>query len=432
MRRHVIISILILVSGHIYSQKVLTLWECYDLAAKQSSLAGEKDYYKSVWQLKDKNLSKNWLPTLDANASYVYNSDVIDLSGVFESAPIPGLADAIKPLPHEQYKITLDINQVIYDGGLVQKSKAAAQADLKVNQQQTETDLYKIRNQINTIYFSILLLDHQKELLNIYLGYINKRLESLRSALNNGIITKSDIYIITSEKIKIEQQLGEIAIKRSSMIRVLSDLTGTPPGDEISVILPVASVELETEITRPELRLFDLRKDQLETGLKVLQTRRMPKAFGFATLGYGNPPGNNFFKDQFAPYYILGAGIKWNIFDWNRVKNEKQEIKIQQQIITGRQEDLTESLKRSLELKNAEIENLESLLKSDTTLITLRKKVTSTAESQYENGTITATEYMNVMNSEKEAVINFEIHKINLAMARVDFMNISGTENKQQ
>jgi nitrous oxide reductase len=39
---------------------------------------------------------------------------------------------------------------------------------------------------------------------------------------------------------------------------------------------------------------------------------------------------------------------------------------------------------------------------------------------------------MNVMNSEKEAVINFEIHKINLAMARVDFMNISGTENKQQ
>ena len=35
----------------------------------------------------------------------------------------------------------------------------------------------------------------------------------------------------------------------------------------------------------------------------------MPKAFGFATLGYGNPPGSNFFKDEFAPYYILGQGL---------------------------------------------------------------------------------------------------------------------------
>jgi len=154
----------------------------------------------------------------------------------------------------------------------------------------------------------------------------------------------------------------------------------------------------------------------------------MPKAFGFATLGYGNPPGSNFFRDEFAPYYILGAGIKWNIFDWNKVKNEKQVLALQQGIIDKRRNDLTDNLNRLLESKNAEIISLKALIDSDSELIELRKKITASAESQYENGTITATEYLNEMNSERQALVNYEIHKINLAMARIEYLNISGKE----
>ena len=154
----------------------------------------------------------------------------------------------------------------------------------------------------------------------------------------------------------------------------------------------------------------------------------MPKAFGFATLGYGNPPGSDFFRDEFAPYYILGASIKWNIFDWNKTKNEKQMINFQQGIIENRKSDLTDNLNRMLEAKNAEIVNLKNMLESDTVLITLRKRITASAESQYENGNITATELLNEMNSERQALINYEIHKINLAMAKIEYMNISGKE----
>ncbi len=74
--------------------------------------------------------------------------------------------------------------------------------------------------------------------------------------------------------------------------------------------------------------------------MKVIESKRMPKAFGFATLGYGNPPGSNFFKNEFAPYYIVGASIKWNIFDWNKAKNEKQIISFQENILENRKNDL--------------------------------------------------------------------------------------------
>jgi outer membrane protein TolC len=428
MKNNVLILFILMVSVPLYSQKSLTLKECYEKALHSNSLAGEKDAYSNIWKLKDRNLSKSWLPTLDANASFVYNSDVVDMRGAFSSVTIPGLASAIKPLPHEQYKVTLDINQVIYDGGAIKGAKAMEKADLIINEQQTEVDLYKIKGQVNNCYFALLLLERQKELLNDYLELINKRLFSMQSALNNGIIVQSDIDVLTSEKIRIGQQLGENQIKKVSLTSILSDLTGSVIDPQTVLIMPQSGNNLPIEISRPELKVFDLRKDQLNAGLDVIQSKRMPKAFGFATLGYGNPPGSNFFKNEFASYYVLGAGLKWNIFDWNKANNEKQQIKIQQGIIENRKTDLTDNLKRMLQSKNAEIASLQSLIDKDSELINIRKRIAAVAESQYENGTITATEYLSELNSEKEAMINYEIHKINLAMAEVEFLNISGKE----
>jgi outer membrane protein TolC len=410
------------------AQKVLTLKECYDRAVTSTALAGEKDSYSAIWQLKDKNLSKGWLPTLDAGGNFIYNSETIDMTNALGALPVPGIADAIKPLPHEQYKITVDINQVIYDGGAIKGARAIEEADLKINEKQTETDLYKLRSQINTYYFTLLLLDRQKEHLKNYLDLVNKRISSMQSALNNGIILKSDMDVMTSEKIRLEQQMKENEIQKVSLLKILSNLTGIEIDASAEFVLPAVTNEVTGELSRLELEVFDLRKEQLAASLKVINSKRMPKAFGYATLGYGNPPGNNFFKDEFAPYYILGAGVKWNIFDWNKAKNEKQIVTLQQGIIDNRKNDLTDNLNRLLEAKNSEISSFKSLIEVDTELIALRKRITASAESQYENGTITATEYLNEMNSEKQALINYEIHKINLAMAQVEYMNISGKD----
>lgn len=409
-------------------KKILALGECYEKAAITSAIAGEKDSYSAIWQLKDKNLVKGWLPSLDAGGSFVYNSEVIDIGNSLGALPIPGIADAIKPLPHEQYKVTVDINQVIYDGGTIRAARELEKADLRINEMQNETDLYKIRSQINTCYFNILLFDRQKELLNNYLGLIGKRILSMQSALQNGIILKSDIDVMISEKIKLEQQVKENEIRRSSLVKVLSDLTGSEISPETELIIPDMRMVSPEEINRPEMKLFDLRKDQLEASLNIISSKRMPKAYGFASLGYGNPPGNNFFRDEFAPFYILGGGIKWNIFDWNKVKNEKQIVSIQKGIIESRKTDLADNLNRLLETKNSEILSLRSLLEADSELIELRKRITASAESQYENGTITATELLNEINSEKQAVLNYEIHKISLSMAQVEYLNICGEE----
>jgi len=428
-KRVIILSILIIpfMSG-LNAQRVLTLKECYNMAMVATPIAAEREAYSKISAVKDNNLSKSWLPTLDAGGSFLYNSSVIDMSDILGSLPIQGIAGAIKPLPHEQYKLTVDINQVIYDGGAIKGARALEKADLDINEKQTETDLYKLRGQINGYYFNLLLLDRQKELLQSYNVLISKRIASMRSALASGVVLKSDIDVLASEKIKLEQQISENEIRKASLLKILSSLTGTEIDASAEFVIPSPGEELSGELLRPELEIFDLRKKQLDAGLQVIQSKRMPKAAGFATLGYGNPPGSNFFRDEFAPYYILGATIKWNIIDWNKAKNERQVISLQKNIIDYRKSELTDNLKRLLDAKSAEISSLKSLLESDGELIELRKRITAAAESQYENGTINATDYINEMTAERAALINYEIHKINLALARVEYLNISGKE----
>jgi outer membrane protein TolC len=430
MRRRKLIGLLIIILGTVslQAQKILTLKECYTMASTANALANEKTGYSDISKLKDENLAKGWLPTLDANGSLIYNSSVIDMSSVLGSLPIPGIANAIKPLPHEQYKITVDVNQVIYDGGAIKGARELEKADLNINEKQTETDLYKLRAQINGYYFNLLLLARKEDLLNNYLDIIKKRIATIKSGVNNGVVLKSDADVLTSEKIKIEQQLAENGIKKKSLLKILSNLTANEIDNSTEFIAPAQSNYLSNDLNRPELQVFDLRKEQLNASLKVIQSKRLPKAVGFASLGYGNPPGSNFFKNEFAPYYVLGASIKWNIFDWNRTRNEKKIVSFQESIIENRKNDLTDNLKRLLETKNSEILSLKALVESDSELIALRKKITSSADSQYQNGTLTATEYLNELNSEKEAVINYEIHKINLSMAEIEYLNISGTD----
>ncbi len=411
----------------IEAQKI-TLKVCYESALSANSISGEKDAYAEISGLKQKNIAAGWLPTIDLNANALYNSEVVDLGSSLSSLPFPGIADAISAMPHDQYKVTLDINQVIYDGGSVKNAKQLENTELRINEKQTETDLYKLRAQVNTYYFNILLLKRQKELLEIYSELIQKRLGSVQSAVENGVMLKSDADILRSEQINLKQQISENEIRTNSLVRVLSDLTGKDIDPSTEFELPVQGSELTSEISRPELQLFDMRMDQLSAGESLAASRRMPKAFGFATLGYGNPPGNNFFKDQFDTYYIIGAGLKWNIFDWNKVKNERQVISLQKNILSNRKKDLTDNLRRQLEIKEAEISNLEKMIVSDKELSGIRKRITASAESQLENGTITSTEYLNILNSERQVMINAEIHRINLALAKVEYLNISGKD----
>ncbi len=407
-------------------QRIVTLQQCYDSAAAATPLAREAAIYSEMSSLRDRNLAAAYLPTPDLNGSFVYNSDIPDLSGLLGSLPVP--PGSLPSIPHEQYRATLDVTQTLWDGGVTRSARAVEQVVSELNLQQNEADIYRLHEQINNYYFSSMLLSLQMDVTGIMISELDARLKEAESGITNGAVPAVSLDILFAEKLKVMQALTEMRHRHDALLSALGMITGLGDLRGAVLLLPDKATLTDGIIYNPDLKLFDIRSKQLEMSKNLLKSQRMPRAFGFAQLGYGNPPGTNFFSETADGYYSMGAGLKWNIWDWRKNSNERQSLALQQQLTAIRKSAAEEGLERLLALKKAEIASLMEASESDDLLISVRKKIASVSASQLENGTLTASQYITELNSEKQAVINAGLRRINIARAEAEYINITGTK----
>jgi outer membrane protein TolC len=244
--------------------------------------------------------------------------------------------------------------------------------------------------------------------------------------VENGVVPAVTLDVLEAEMIKAEQSAAELSRRSDALVKALEQVTGMTGLKDAELLLPGQAVTGSDLKDNPDLRLFDTRSRQLELSKNLLKNQRMPKVFGYAQAGYGNPPGNNFLADSPDVYFSLGAGFKWNIYDWGKNSNERRSLTLQQQLLDIRKSAAEEALQRVLTLRMAEIESLREASARDEELIAIRKRIVATAASQLENGVITATQYMTELNSEKQAVIAAAARKISIARAETDYLYITG------
>jgi outer membrane protein TolC len=424
MNKLIVAALLLALSHASLSQKIVTLWQCYDSAAVATPLSGEGALYTEMSSLRDQNLSAAYLPTLDLNGNFVYNSDILDIAQIYGQLPIP--PEVIPSIPNEQYRASFDVNQVIWDGGVTRSARAVEQVVNELNMKQNEAEVYRLREQVNNYYFSVLLVSSQIEVTGVLIADIDGRIKEASSGVTNGIVTPVTLDVLMAEKIKAGQQLTELTRRRQSLVSAMEQITGMTGLQDASFQLPDITISGDEIIDNPDMRLFEVRSRQLEVSKNLLKSQRMPRAFGFAQAAYGNPPGSNFFSETADFYYSIGAGFKWNIFDWNKNSNERKSLSIQQQLIDIRRSATEESLQRLLTVRMAEIAALREAAGQDDELINIRKKITGVAASQLENGTITASQYLTELNNEKQAVISAAIRQIGISRAEVDYIYITG------
>ncbi|HNX67661.1 MAG TPA: TolC family protein [Bacteroidales bacterium] len=411
-----------------YGQKVVTLRQCYDSVAINAPQASEKELLRNISDLKERNIGTNYLPSVDLGANYMYNSDVVDLSKImgFLSTINPNIS--IPEIPHDTYRGTIDVSQLIWDGGVTRSAREFEQTALDLNLQQNEADIYKLREQVNNYFFSVMLTDKQSEIAAVLLSELDARISAAKSAVSNGVMLKTNLDVLTAEKLKTEQSLSDLKLRREALVSVLVSLTGDESINNGTLKLPEPVINYDNPIDNPDMKLFDLRKSQFEANKNLIKAQRMPRIFSTATVGYGRPQGNNMLSADAGSYYSFGVGLRWNIFDWHKSSNDRQSMALQQQITDTRRAATEEGLQRVLRIKRAEIESLILAEATDRKLIEIRTSVSASAASQFENGTITATDYLTELNAEKQVRLNAEMHRINLIRARIEYMNITGQE----
>ena len=406
---------LFLLTGSLWSQDTISLPDCYKAMEAVHPFGLEPEVYNQVLQLNQRIDNTNYLPKLTLNAKATYQSDVVKLDINIPSIDIPSPSK-------DQYGASVDVNQVIYDGGTTKALKELHQAEYNTNLQKVSVELYQVKKQINQLYFSVLILEKNKASIGVSIDNLNERIKIVNEQVDNGVLLNTNLLVLQSQKIKLEQNIDELSAMLKSAKEALGILIGRS-SESILLTEPVAT-DGENSI-RPELQLFQVQKEQLNKAGKLTATERMPKLAGFGQFGYGKP-GLNMLNDKFDTYYIVGAKLTWNIWDWNQVKYKRQSFNVQHDLIDISEKAFLQGQQTELTKVSNTILQLETAVEKDDQLVTIQKKILENYAAQVENGVITTTEYVNQLNEVLLAEIKLNTHKIKLIQAKTDENTIQG------
>jgi len=384
MKTKLIILIVLFISIYANAQQTLTLEDCYSLATKNYPLSKQTGLIQQKSSYEIEALSKGKLPKIDVNAQATYQSEVIGLP-----TSLPG----VQSLNKDQYRATLDVNQLVYNGGIIDANTKLKEAQTKTQQQIIEVSLYQIKTRINQYFFSVLLLQEKKALLSSKKELLTSKVKEVKSGVKFGAILPSSEQVLEAEIIKINQQLTEIKFENIKLLNNLSELTFSDIDTETTLIQPV-SYPNSTNTTRPEIAFYDLQNQQLEFSKSVLSKSNLPKI--------------------------------WNIFDWGKTKTDKKALDISKEIVTSEKETFELNNKIQLEEQDFEIKKLEQLLLSDTEIIQIREKVIKSSDAQLKNGVITSSEYLIELTNLFEAKNILKTHEVQLAAAKSNYEIIKG------
>ncbi|WP_323756022.1 TolC family protein [Roseivirga sp.] len=396
------------------AQEQLSLEECYKLVSVNYPLALQNEILTRQNTIDIDITNTGKLPQFDLNAQVTYQSDVIEV-------PFPGAT----PLNKDQYRATVSVNQLIYNGGMIDATLNTQTAALNTKKKQIEVNLYGLKKQVNQLYFSVLLLQEKAALLSARQEQLEAKLKEVKSGIEYGTILPTSDKVIEAELIKIKQQLNEVEYNQSSLFQSLSSLLGKNINPSTKLQNPEINAPLTSEIKRPELELFQLKKTEIETNLSLMSKQNSPKVFGFATGGYGNP-GLNMLDNSFQAFYTVGVKLNWNIFDWDVNTKKRQSLSINKEIIDNETKVFELNTQIEMDQLQSEMEKLTGFISSDAEIIELRDEVLKSADAQLRNGVITASAYITELTNLFEAKNTLAIHKIQLKLLKANYNTTKG------
>lgn len=419
-----VLIILLLCPLSLWAQ-TMTLDECQRLAQENYPLIKRYGLIEQTTGYTLENISKGWLPQISATAQATIQSDVMSfpeaMKGVFAQT-----GQELKGLSKSQYRVGVDINQTIFDGGSISSQREVARLQGDVQSAQNEVDLYAIRQRVNDLYFSILLTDERLKVNDDFQTLLESNLTKLNSMFINGLAMESDVSSMKAEQLKARQQRTELNATRNSLCRTLALMCGM---DEIQQVSKPLNSVITNGNNRPELRLLDTQLRLADAKEKLLDTSLLPRMSLFAQ-GYYGYPGYNTFEDMFSRKWslngMIGARLTWNMSQFYTNKGEKAKLQLQRQQTENARETFLFNNNLQQVQQNEEIDKYRQLMEDDTNIVNLREEVRKAAESKLAHGIIDTNALLQEINRENQARIEFATHEIMMLQQIENLKNTLG------
>ena len=393
-----------------------TLEECQQAAEKNYPLIQQYGLIEKTTQLTVANIQKGWLPQVSASAQASYQSDVMAWPDGLKTM-LSGMGVNVKGLKKDQYRVGIDVQQTIYDGGVIGSQKRIAREQGKVQAAQNEVSLYNVRKRVNEMYFGLLLLDEQIKLNNDLQTLLAGNESKLESMTERGTAAESDLQNVRAERLNAVQKATELASQKQMLLRMLSTFCGIEVNNIQKPQVKAEDGGLMADNHRPELKALDAQIGVLNAQEKALNAALMPKVGLFAQ-GYYGYPGLNMFEDMMRHKWslngIVGARVTWNIGALYTRKNDKAKLQLQRDMTENNREVFLFNNNLEQIQQHENIARYQKLMAQDGEIIKLRQAVRKAAESKLAHGIIDANDLVREINQEHAACVQQSVHEIEM------------------
>ncbi|GAA4315677.1 TolC family protein [Compostibacter hankyongensis] len=422
--RNLVWAAVVLGAGtNIHAQSTrLTLDECYALARSHYPQTRKLELVARSSGYALSNAAKLYLPQLSISGQASYQSETMDFSEVLGEGAPPGIH--FPEISKDQYKVQAEISQTIYDGGEISNRRAYIRADQAMRQQQVEVSLYAVKERVNQVYFSILLMEEQLRQNEIRKADLQSAADKTAAALDNGAAFRSDLNELKAEIVNADMTGTTLRTGRSAYLRMLGILIGQALGDSTRLVKPEPPAPAR-DIRRPELKGFALQDNLYDVREKQLGTAYLPRLSAFVQGAYGRPT-LNIIDNNWGPWYIAGARLSWNLSSLYSLKNNRRSLEVDRQNLAADKATFLLNTGLSLEQEEGDIDKYRALVAEDRKAIALRSAVTQSARAQLENGVITTHEYIAQLNAEHMARQTLILHNLQLLQAQYKLKHITG------
>ncbi|OUN73496.1 TolC family protein [Barnesiella sp. An55] len=393
----------------------LTLDDCRQMARDHYPEIRQYDLIRKTESYNLSNAARAWIPQVALSAQATWQTDVPAfpeaLTGILsrQGVEIPGLQQ-------DQYKVALELNQTIWDGGKSSADRGIARAEAAEQRSSADVDMYALEGRIDELYFGILLLDERIAQTRLTQDLLRSNLSKVEALQRNGVAMQSDADVLEAELLTVGQQLGQFESSRESYRGMLGIFIGEPLGDR--TLLRPAVVEAPMGGNeRPELSLFDAKIERLAAQEKLVKSASMPR-LGLFAQGYYGYPGLDFMQGMMNSDWswnvLLGVKLSWNFGAYYTQKNNLDKLRISRKQVEVQRDVFLFNTSLQTTQSNGDIVRLRRALADDDRIVALRRSVREAAESKLRNGVIDTHDLLLKITDEANASMARSMREIEL------------------
>ena len=391
-----------------------TLEECQRAAEQNFPLIRQYGLIEKTTGLNVANIQKGWLPQVSASAQATLQSDVPAFPDKFQKM-YQQMGITMEGLERDQYRVGIDVQQTVYDGGSIKSQKEIARRQGELHSRQNEVTMYNVRRRVNEMYFSLLLIDEQIQLNADLQTVLEGNEKKLAAMLKGGTASESDWQNVKAERLNVVQQMTGLKSQRTALVRMLSTFCAMEVNRLVKPEIPENTGS--TVNLRPELKTIDAQLRLADAKEKALDATLMPRLGVFAQ-GYYGYPGYNMFEDMTGRKLswngIIGARLTWNIGALYSRKNDKAKLQAERETAEANRERFLLDNKMEQIQQNENISRYRQLMIDDEEIISLRSSIRKAAESKLAHGIIDVNDLVREINSENKARVEQCIHEIEM------------------